>query len=74
MTFVAIVQKIERKVPPSTRGAAPLVADESGLATNVISAAISSVVAKRCKSEAGPLGGISHRDPSGSGQQAPNSP
>jgi len=53
LTFVAIVQKIECKMPPSNRRAAPLVADESGLATKVTSAATSSIVAKRSKSELG---------------------
>src|SRR5438128_9023434 len=43
-------QRIERTTPPSTRNAAPLVAEESGLATNATRAATSSVVAKRCKS------------------------
>jgi hypothetical protein len=44
---------MERSTPPSTRNAVPLIADESGLATNVTSAATSSVVANRCKSELG---------------------
>ena len=39
--------KIDRTTPPSTRSAAPFVADDSGLATNTTSAATSSGVAKR---------------------------
>src|SRR5438132_378316 len=46
-------QRIERTTPPSTRKAAPFVAEESGLATNVTIAATSSVVAKRFNSELG---------------------
>src|SRR5271169_6439094 len=46
-------QRIERTTPPSTRNAAPFVAEESGLATNATMDATSSVVAKRCKSEPG---------------------
>src|SRR2546430_7382402 len=46
-------QRIERTTPPSARNAAPLVADESGLATNATSAATSAGVAKRCSSEPG---------------------
>src|SRR6266700_1119707 len=46
-------QKIERTTPPSTRNAAPLVADERGLARNATNAATSSVVAKRCNRELG---------------------
>jgi len=34
-----IYQMIERSTPPSTRSAAPLVAEESGLAMNVTSEA-----------------------------------
>jgi len=37
-----IAHKMERITPPSARNAAPLVAEESGLATNATSAAISS--------------------------------
>src|SRR5437588_365237 len=48
-----VFQKSERRTPPSTRNAAPLVAEESGLATNATMAATSSVVAKRFKSELG---------------------
>src|SRR4029077_7224797 len=44
-------QRIERTTPPSARKAAPFVADESGLATNATSAATSSGVAKRFRSE-----------------------
>src|SRR6266853_212630 len=44
---------MESNTPPSTWSAAPLVADESGLAINVTSAATSSVGAKRRKSEPG---------------------
>jgi hypothetical protein len=47
-----VYQMIERITPPSTRSAAPLVAAESGLAMNVISAATSSVEAKRLSKEA----------------------
>src|SRR5438105_13711090 len=46
-------QRIERTTPPSARKAAPFVADESGLATNATSAATSSGVAKRFRSEVG---------------------
>src|SRR4029077_13072945 len=46
-------QRIELTMPPSARKAAPFVADESGLATKVTNAAISSGVAKRCSSEVG---------------------
>ena len=45
--------RIERTTPPSTRKAAPFVAEESGLATKVTIAATSSVVSKRCRSELG---------------------
>src|SRR5438105_8798142 len=51
--FICDFQRIERTTPPSARNAAPLVAEESGLATNATMAATSSVVAKRCKSELG---------------------
>ena len=44
---------MERTTPPSARNAAPLIADERGLAMNVTKAATSSVVAKRCNSEPG---------------------
>src|SRR5260370_14544190 len=50
---LCLFQRIERTTPPSTRNAAPLVTEESGLATNATMAATSSVVAKRCKSELG---------------------
>src|SRR5260370_2788539 len=46
-------QRIERTTPPSARKAAPFVADERGLATNATSAATSSGVAKRLRSEVG---------------------
>ena len=46
-------QITERVTPPSTRSAAPFVADESGLATNATKAATSSVVANRLRSELG---------------------
>jgi hypothetical protein len=46
-------QRIERTTPPSARTAAPLVAEDSGLARNVTSAATSSTVAKRCNSDDG---------------------
>jgi hypothetical protein len=46
-------QMIERTTPPSTRSAAPLVAEESGLAMNVTSEATSSVEAKRLSNELG---------------------
>jgi hypothetical protein len=39
--------KIDRTVPPSTCNAAPLVADDSGLAAKTTNAATSSGVAKR---------------------------
>src|SRR6266446_4789146 len=48
---VSWFHRIERTTPPSTRNAAPLVAEDRGLATNTTSAATSSVVAKRCNSE-----------------------
>src|SRR2546425_4407495 len=37
--FICDFQRIERTTPPSTRNAAPLVAEESGLATNATMAA-----------------------------------
>src|SRR5450631_3045284 len=40
-------------VPPSTRSAAPLVADDNGLATYVTMAATSSVVENLCSSDVG---------------------
>jgi hypothetical protein len=46
-------QMIERTAPPSTRSAAPFVAEESGLAMNVTTAATSSVEAKRLSKELG---------------------
>jgi hypothetical protein len=46
-------QRIDRTTPPSAREAAPFVADESRLATNATSAATSSGVAKRFRSEVG---------------------
>src|SRR6185437_2971408 len=45
--------RMERTTPPSTRRAAPLVAEDSGLAMNVTSAATSSVVPNRLSSELG---------------------
>src|SRR6266516_1942434 len=48
-----LLQRIDPTTPPSTRNAAPLVAEDSGLATNATMAATSSVVSKRCKSELG---------------------
>jgi len=44
---------IDRTTPPSTRKAAPFVAEESGLHTNVTSAATSSGFAKRFNSDVG---------------------
>src|SRR5271166_6346570 len=44
---------IDRTTPPSTRKAAPFVAEESGLHTNVTSAATSSGLAKRFNSDVG---------------------
>ena len=46
-------QMIERITPPSTRSAAPLVAEKSGLAMNVTIEATSSVEAKRLSNELG---------------------
>src|SRR3954447_25017925 len=42
---------MERTTPPSTRNAAPLVADDNGLATIVTIAVTSSEVANRCNSD-----------------------
>src|SRR5580658_9800125 len=49
-TLLAI-HTIERTTPPSTRNAAPFVAEESGLHTKVTSAATSAGVAKRFNSD-----------------------
>ena len=46
-------QKALLIVPPSTRSAAPLVADDAGLATYVTIAATSSGVANRCSKDVG---------------------
>src|SRR5579862_6453072 len=48
-----IAQNALLTVPPSTRSAAPVVADDLGLATNATSDATSSGVAKRLMSEVG---------------------
>src|ERR1700683_711132 len=45
--------KIARMTPPSTRTAAPFVAEASGLERYTIMLATSSVVAKRCRSDEG---------------------
>src|SRR5260370_42401398 len=46
-------QRIDPTTPPSTRNAAPFVAEESGLATNATSAATSSLLANPRKSQPG---------------------